>query len=359
MQGVLQAGVLACALAIAWPVQAADSPATFVQAATRAGMFETFLGLIDKAHATDRLNAGPATVFMPTDAAFKHLTSTQRDLIAALSSDNAKRFVSHFVVPGVALRSNNIEQDITAEDGTSYNVTWFMGRLSLRDHQGPAPGPLAFVVDGDNPAGSGMIDAVDQVLMPAFLDRPAPTGLPVPVAAALPSALAPVPPPAPPLSATPAPTVTAPVPAPAAAAPPTPPASTSVSNSAPTDAISPEPKLAPPAPPSQPQPTPATTPTVIALPTKPDLNITTADLRGWPVRTSGNGPIGKVDRVVVGVPSGRITGIMATFGGFFGIGGKHAFIAWPLVAVDPQGKAIRVRMTADVLKSAPSSPPAP
>ncbi len=180
MRDIPQAGVLACALAIAWPVQAADSPATFVQAATRSGMFKTFLDLIDKAQVADRLDARPATVFMPTDRAFAHLTPAQRDAIAALSPDDAKRFVSHFVVPGVALKSNNIDQDITAEDGTSYNVTWFMGRLSLRDHRGPAPGPLAFVVDGDNQAGPSAIDAVDRVLMPAFLDRPAPADLPAP-----------------------------------------------------------------------------------------------------------------------------------------------------------------------------------
>ncbi len=356
MRVMPQAGVLACALVIAWPVQAADSPATFVQATTRAGMFKTFLGLIDKAQDVDRLNAGPVTVFMPTDGAFAHLTPAQRDAIAALSPDDAKRFVSHFVVPRVALKSNNIDQDITAEDGTSYNVTWFMGRLSLRDHRGPAIGPLAFVVDGDNPAGPGVIDAVDHVLMPAFLDRPAPADLPVPVSAASPPA--PVPSPVPPPSSPPAPSVTAPAPAPAITAPPTPPASTSASSTPPGDATVPEPKPAPPAP--QPTPTlPPATSAVITAPAKPDINITTGNLRGWPVRMSGNGPSGKVDRVVVGIPSGRVTGLTATFGGFLGFGGKRVFIAWPLVTVDPQGKAIRVRMTADDLKSAPSNPPAP
>ncbi len=358
MQGLPQAGVLACALVIAWPVQAADSPATFVQAATRSGMFKTFLDLIDKAQVADRLDARPATVFMPTDRAFAHLTPAQRDAITALSPDDAKRFVSHFVVPGVALKSNNIDQNITAEDGTSYNVTWFMGRLSLRDHRGPAPGPLAFVVDGDNPAGSGVIDAVDHVLMPAFLDRPAPADLPVPVSAASPPA--PVPSPVPPPSSPPAPSVTAPAPAPAITTPPTPPASTSASSTPPGDATVPEPKPALPVPPPQPTPPPPPiTSAVTTVPAKPDINITTGNLRGWPVRTSGNGLTGKVDRVVVGIPSGRITGLTATFGGFLGFGGKRVFIAWPLVTVDPQAKAIRVRMTADDLKSAPSNPPAP
>ncbi len=360
MRDIPQAGVLACALAIAWPVQAADSPATFVQAATRSGMFKTFLDLIDKAQVADRLDARPATVFMPTDRAFAHLTPAQRDAIAALSPDDAKRFVSHFVVPGVALKSNNIDQDITAEDGTSYNVTWFMGRLSLRDHRGPAPGPLAFVVDGDNQAGPSAIDAVDRVLMPAFLDRPAPADLPAPASASAASPSALVPPPAPPPSAPPALGVTAPVTSPAVAAPPTPLASTSASLTASGSATAPEPKPAPPAPPPQPSPTlPPITPAVTTALAKPDINITTGNLRGWPVRTSGNGPTGKVDRVVVGIPSGRITGLTATFGGFFGIGGKRVFIAWPLVTVDPQAKAIRVRMTADDLKSTPSNLPVP
>ena len=143
--------MFAVALVGTGPAQAAPSHTTFVEAATRAGTFQTFLGLVDRAQAADRLNAEAATVFMPTDAAFMHLASAQRDAIAALSPDDAKRFVSHFVVPGIALKSNNIDQDITAEDGTSYNVTWFKGRLSLRDHRGPATGHLAFVINGDKP----------------------------------------------------------------------------------------------------------------------------------------------------------------------------------------------------------------
>ena len=360
IRAVPRAGMFAVALVGTGPAQAAPSHTTFVEAATRAGTFQTFLGLVDRAQAADRLNAEAATVFMPTDAAFMHLASAQRDAIAALSPDDAKRFVSHFVVPGIALKSNNIDQDITAEDGTSYNVTWFKGRLSLRDHRGPATGHLAFVINGDNPAGPGMIDAVDGVLVPAFLDRPTSPNAPnAPGAASAPSPMATAAPPFPP-SASPAPSVTTPVPTPVTVAPPVPAASTSASTAAPGDVTFSEPKPTQPAPPLQPAPPPPSiSPTVTAMATKPDVNITTADLRGWPVRTSGNGPSGKVDRVVVGVPSGRITGLTATFGGFFGIGGKHAFIAWPLVTVDPQGKAIRVRMTADGLKSAPSSPPAP
>ena len=357
MRSLPRVGMFAVALAGAGSAQAAASDVTFVQAATRAGIFQTFVGLIDKAQAADRLNAGPATVFMPTDAAFTHLSSVQRDTIASLSPDDARRFVSHFVVPGVVMKSNNIGQDITAEDGTSYNVTWFMGRLSLRDHRGPAAGPLAFIIDGDNPAGPGMIDAVDNVLMPAFVDRPMPPD--APVAASAPPPIATAAPPSPPPSASPVPSVITPAPNSVTVAPPSPAAPTSTSTVAPGDVTFSEPKPAQPAPPSQPAPSnPPTNPAVIAASTIPDINITMADLRGWPVRTSGNGPTGKVDRVVVGVPSGRITGLTATFGGFLGFGGKRVFIAWPLVTIDPQGKAIRTRMTADGLKSAPSIPPA-
>ncbi len=141
----------------------------------QSGLFKTFIGVIGKAKAEDSLNSGPVTVFMPTDRAFALLTQAQRDAILALSPDDARNFINHFIIPGVALETNDIDPDITAVDGTSYNVTWYQGRLSLRDHQGPAKGKLAFVVNGDNPAGQGVLNAIDAVLLPVPLERPSET----------------------------------------------------------------------------------------------------------------------------------------------------------------------------------------
>lgn len=368
------ARALALAVLVAstpWRAAAADRP-TFVEAATRYGLFKTFLGLVAKAGNADALDAGPVTLFMPTDAAFGHLGQAQRDAIAALSPDEAKRFVEHFVIPGVNLTSNDIDPDITAQDGTSYNVTWYGGRLSLRDHRGPATGPLAFVIDGDDPAGRGVIDAVDAVLLPDALARPGaapapPVGngpaQPADVAAAPTNAVPPPPAesrPAAPASSLPAPAAPAPdrstddaTPGKAAddVAPAKPGGGDVVASGTPKPATPDGPPPAPVA--AAPAPPPDATPPPPAA--KPAYTLAASDLRDWPVKTTG-GPTGKVDRIVMGLPDGRIEGLTATFGGVFGFGGQRAYIAWPLVTLDPDRKVITARMTADELKAAPTGP---
>jgi uncharacterized surface protein with fasciclin (FAS1) repeats len=380
-----RAGMLLLGVAIACSAYAARANASFVEVATHAGLFKTFLSLVDKARAADSLDAGPITVFMPTDRAFALLPATQRDAISALSPDDARSFVNHFVIPGVALATNDIDPDITAADGTSYNVTWYQGRLSLRDHQGPATG-LAFVVNGDKPAGRGVIDAIDAVLLPASLGKPgrtqaadvqatpiegAPTGNAAPPETSGPSIAAAVPPA----------TISAVEPAPSAPQLPAP----SGSGNSPSSGSQPPSKAldssVPEATPATPQPDQRATPvspsasaapdqvTMLAPSTLPQplpaasakaqISVAAADIRSWQVKVSGSITAGKVDRIIIGVPDGQITGIMAHFGGYFGFGGRQAYIPWRLVTADPQQKILGVRMTADDLKAAPSIPPTP
>lgn len=152
-------------LALCGPA-AADGNTDFVKAALAHGGFETFVGLVSRAGVADTLGSSPVTAFMPTDAAFARLSAAQRKSIADLSSDGVKDSIGRFLFPGAAMASNDIDKTITSENGTVYAVTWYEGRLSLRDHRGPATGRLAYVVEGDIPAGSGVIDAIDTVLMP-------------------------------------------------------------------------------------------------------------------------------------------------------------------------------------------------
>ncbi len=101
-----------------------------------------------------------------------------------------------------------------------------------------------------------------------------------------------------------------------------------------------------------PQPLPAAS-------AKAQISVAAADIRSWQVKVSGSITAGKVNRIIIGVPDGQITGIMAHFGGYFGFGGRQAYIPWRLVTADPQQKILGVRMTADDLKAAPSIPPTP
>ena len=132
---------------------AADGKTDFVKAALAHGGFKEFVGLVSRAGLADTLGASPVTVFMPTDAAFARLSAAQRKSIADLAPDGVKAFVGRFVFPGSAMTSNDVNKTITSENGTTFEVTWYQGRLSLRDHRGPATSVLAYVVDGDIPAG--------------------------------------------------------------------------------------------------------------------------------------------------------------------------------------------------------------
>ncbi len=368
-------------IVVAAPTYAASNKPSFVEAAMQSGLFKTFIGVIGKAKAEDSLNSGPVTVFMPTDRAFALLTQAQRDVISALSPDDAQKFINHFIIPGVALATNDIDQDITAVDGTSYNVTWYQGRLSLRDHQGPAKGKLAFVVNGDNPAGQGVLNAIDAVLLPVSLESSSETETAKVQVAPTNEASAPK---ATPADASP-PSVAAPV---AASSTPRAEAASAPQISAPSGSSNGTPSETQPLKPagapivSQPDqaaasvspitvapvqqavasplpvaPSPVIPPAILEAPAlKLHINVATADIRAWQVKTS-SGTTGKVDRIMVGIPDGHITGIMAHFGGYFGFGGRQAYIPWRLVISDPQRKVLQVRMTADDLKTAPSSPP--
>lgn len=341
----------------------------FVKAALAHGGFEAFVGLVSRAGLADTLGATPATVFMPTDAAFARLSAAQRTSIADLSPDGVRAFLGRFVFLGTAMTSNDVDKAITSENGTTFDVTCYQGRLSLRDHRDPAMSQLAFVVDGDIPAGPGMIDAVDAVLMSA-----ASGGLAMPVAgvAAVPSAgseleapaktqasgasmvpATPAPPPVPvpstaTVAASPAPVAVSPPPrsvTSSAAPAPTLPQAAQVSVSA---VPAPLVVVAPPA------ATPATT-----VPTPLRISVAAAGLRGWPLKVSGNGSTGKVNSVIVGLPDGRVTGLTAHFGGFQGLGGRNLFVPWERVTPDAKAHMLRARMTAAEFSSAPATPPKP
>lgn len=167
-------------LALCRPAAAAGGT-DIVKAALAHGGFKAFVGLVSRAGLADTLGQSPVTVFMPTDAAFARLSAAQRKTIADLPPDRVKDFVGRFVFPGTAMASNDVDKTITSENGTTFDVTWYKGRLSLRDDRDPATSRLAYVVQGDIPAGAGVIDAVDAVLMLA-----ATGGLAIPIAAKVP-----------------------------------------------------------------------------------------------------------------------------------------------------------------------------
>lgn len=357
--------------AVCRPAAAADTD--FVKAAQAHGGFGTFLSLVSRAGLADTLGAAPVTVFMPTDGAFSRLPAAQRTSIDALSPEGLKVLLGRFVFSGTAMASNDVDKTITSENGTVFDVTWYVGRLSLRDHRAPATGRLAYVVQGDIPAGPGVIEAVDAVLMPA---APA---VAVPSASAVPGTLAPTLVPAP-ASAMPAPGATAsavpgtPAPTPVPAAAPATPASGATASAIPgTPVPTPVPPPAAMAEQQAPKPgagsqiaasapspaMPGAVAPVVAAPAAPEVSIAAAGLRGWPLKVSGNGSTGKVNGVMIGLPDGRVTGLSAHFGGFLGFGGRNVFVSWSRVTPDAKAHVLRAHMTAAEFAAAPAVPPKP
>lgn len=349
-------------------VRPAAAETGFVATALAQGDFKDFVSLVSRADLADTLGAGPVTVFMPTDTAFARLTAAQRKMIADLSPEGVRDFVQRFVFPGMAMASNDLDQTITAQSGASYDVTWYKGRLSLRDHLGPAKSRLAYVVGGDIPAGAGVIDAIDTVLMPAANGTPGQAaGLPTRAgsgtAPAMPSDGG-----AKPVAGLSLPT-TEKAPAPSARA-----TATTVAEPADVTTVVVKPQIpvaSAPAQPTAPLPlgassgevavmtTPVSPPAAPALFPKPKIDVATAGLHGWPLKVSGNGSTGRVDSIIVGLPGGRVTGLRAHFGGFLGFGGRTVFVPWDRVTPDTMAHVLRARMTKAEFAAAPASAPKP
>ena len=353
-------------LAMFRPAAAAETD--FVTAALAHGGFKAFVGLVSQAGLADTLGAGPVTVFMPTDGAFARLTAAQRKVIADLSPEGARNFVRRFVFPGTAMASNDLDQTITAQSGVTYDVTWYKGRLSLRDHFSPAKGRLAYVVGGDIPAGAGVIDALDTVLLPSSDRTPsAEAGTPTHSGPGTATAVASDP------GSNPVADVSVRTPEKAPA--PTPSATvTTVTKPTDVTTVVVEPRVSVTAATAQPAASPqpqvssggveaSVRPTTLATTStpmpKPEIDVATAGLRGWPLKISGNGSTGTINRIIVGLPDGRITGVTAHFGGFLGFGGRTVFVPWGRVTPDLTKHVLRAHMTKAEFASASASGPKP
>jgi uncharacterized surface protein with fasciclin (FAS1) repeats len=129
-----------------------------VQTAVDAGNFKTLTGAIDAAGLKDTLSSdGPYTVFAPTDDAFKKLSAVQSD---ALMKDKTKlqSVLKYHVVKG---RYTSAE---LAKMGTVQTLDGKTLKVTSSDHAIAVDG--AHIVKNDVPAGNGIIQVVDTVMIP-------------------------------------------------------------------------------------------------------------------------------------------------------------------------------------------------
>lgn len=146
-----------------WRLAAAD----VLDAARTAGVFDSFLRLVQEAALGDRLAGGRrTTVFMPTDAAFDRLPPESRRRLFDANREALRAIVLQHVVPGRSLPSDALPRELETAGGGRLLVTWERRDLTIHSDPRPVAGEAARVVIGDIHAGNGRIHGIDAILLP-------------------------------------------------------------------------------------------------------------------------------------------------------------------------------------------------
>ncbi len=130
--------------------------------------YTTFADLIEKAGLTDLLSqTGPYTVFAPDNAAFEALPPKE---LQVLESDDAKlREVVQYQITTGELSSDDLPVKIPTQEGSDLTVTG-SGSGSSATINGSAK-----IIAADIEASNGLIQGIDEVLIPPGVDLNAPS----------------------------------------------------------------------------------------------------------------------------------------------------------------------------------------
>src|SRR5260370_35885951 len=79
-------------------------------------------------------------------------------------------------------------------------------------------------------------------------------------------------------------------------------------------------------------------------------------VEGTPVRRSDGEKIGTIQRLMIDKISGSVAYAVLSFGGFLGLGQKHAPIPWARLNYDPTLGAYHLELSNEELSGAPSFP---
>ena len=77
-------------------------------------------------------------------------------------------------------------------------------------------------------------------------------------------------------------------------------------------------------------------------------------VEGTPVRRSGGGKIGTIERLMIDKVGGSVAYAVLSFGGFLGLGQKHVPIPWARLTYDRTLGAYHLDLTDEELRGAPS-----
>jgi uncharacterized surface protein with fasciclin (FAS1) repeats len=147
--------VIPAALLVA--VSSVASAADIVDTAVSAGQFKTLVTALQEADLVDTLRqAGPYTVFAPTDAAFAKLP---KDTLDALLKDKEQltAVLTYHVVPGKIMAAQVKPGAVKTVQGQSFTVATQGSNVMVDE---------AKVVKTDIAASNGVIHVIDTVILP-------------------------------------------------------------------------------------------------------------------------------------------------------------------------------------------------
>ena len=81
--------------------------------------------------------------------------------------------------------------------------------------------------------------------------------------------------------------------------------------------------------------------------------LSASTLGGDSVRNSAGDDLGKVDEIMIDIPSGRVAYAVLSFGGVLGMGGKLFAVPWSALQVDEDEKCFILDVNKNTLESAP------
>ena len=133
--------------------------ATILEAAVTSGLFTTLTRALEDTHLDDLLNeAGPFTLFAPTDVAFAKMSPA--DLQALLADKPRLRAIlsSHIVASKVRAPRERVPNTVTAIDGRKLTMAVRQGYYKVNDAQ---------IVKTNLRASNGVIHAIDSLVQPS------------------------------------------------------------------------------------------------------------------------------------------------------------------------------------------------
>ncbi|MDB5232620.1 MAG: beta-Ig-H3/fasciclin [Chitinophagaceae bacterium] len=129
------------------------------------------LGTIKKAGLVETLmGAGPFTILSPTNTAFAKLQGPSKEVVTSGSRDEVAKVVIYNILAGnittdiilQGIKDGNGKTSLKTLDGSVITATESKGKIILTDERGIS----TTIISTDIKAGNGLIQVIDNVLMP-------------------------------------------------------------------------------------------------------------------------------------------------------------------------------------------------